>query len=270
MTRRHPWLAAPALALLLLGLSACGEDSDSNEDAGNAAEGTTTTTEADDTEAYCEATLAIETVPEPDIDFESMSPEQQAEAAKTYASDTLVPLADEVVATAPAEVEEEVETLAAVVDDIATTGNFEAFEEPEVQQAEANLHAYDLNNCGWEQVDVRGIDYAYEGLPRELATGPTSFEFENASTEEEHEIGIVRFNDGVTISVEELLQLPEEESESMVTFLGATFAPPGESDYTVLDLEPGRYGVACFIPVGGEETGAPHFTEGMFAEFEVS
>jgi hypothetical protein len=47
-------------------------------------------------------------------------------------------------------------------------------------------------------------------------------------------------------------------------------------------LEPGRYAMVCFIPVGftpevaaeaaasgTEPEGAPHFTEGMIAEFTV-
>jgi hypothetical protein len=47
-----------------------------------------------------------------------------------------------------------------------------------------------------------------------------------------------------------------------------------------VDLEPGRYVIACFLPVGatpenmealesGELQGPPHFTQGMLEEFTV-
>ena len=61
---------------------------------------------------------------------------------------------------------------------------------------------------------------------------------------------------------------------------GASFAAPGESDTLFVDLEPGRYVIVCFLPVGatpdnmealesGELQGPPHFTEGMVEEFTV-
>jgi hypothetical protein len=52
------------------------------------------------------------------------------------------------------------------------------------------------------------------------------------------------------LTAEELLALPEEELESMVTFLGETFAVPGSPGHTVLDLTPGRYAALCEIPEG--------------------
>ncbi len=54
-----------------------------------------------------------------------------------------------------------------------------------------------------------------------------------------------------------------------MTPVGGTFAPPGEGEYAVVDLKKGRYGVACFVPVGGGDEGPPHASRGMHAEFEV-
>jgi hypothetical protein len=81
------------------------------------------------------------------------------------------------------------------------------------------------------------------------------------------------------LSVEELLELPEEQVESMIEFLGVAFAASGEEDVTFAQLEPGRHVMLCFIPVGttsmemleGETPpeGPPHFTQGMVHEFEV-
>ena len=42
-------------------------------------------------------------------------------------------------------------------------------------------------------------------------------------------MGIIKKADGVELSFDELLELPEEESESMVEFKGEAFAPGGES-----------------------------------------
>jgi hypothetical protein len=34
-----------------------------------------------------------------------------------------------------------------------------------------------------------------------------------------------------------------------VTFVNGAFAAPGETGYAALDLEPGRYLAACFVPL---------------------
>ncbi|MGH9113333.1 MAG: hypothetical protein ACRDZN_13725 [Acidimicrobiales bacterium] len=36
----------------------------------------------------------------------------------------------------------------------------------------------------------------------------------------------------------------------MVTDVASAFAPPGENEYTVADLEAGEYIALCFIPTG--------------------
>jgi hypothetical protein len=83
-------------------------------------------------------------------------------------------------------------------------------------------------------------------------------------------MGVFRINDDETRSLEEILQLPEEEQMELATPVTFAFAPPGGSFTAFADLEPGRYAALCFIPVGGGEDGPPHFTEGMFAEFQVT
>ena len=48
---------------------------------------------------------------------------------------------------------------------------------------------------------------------------------------------IARINDDVTLTLEEILALPEEESDTMVTFVGGVFGVfPGTSQTTVVDL----------------------------------
>lgn len=87
-----------------------------------------------------------------------------------------------------------------------------------------------------------------------------SFALENAGVEE-HEMVLFRRNDGVTDSLDQLLELGEEEIFSKLTFTGVTFGGPGTTSYTAMDLEPGTYFLLCFIPQG--EDGPPHFIGGM-------
>ena len=92
-------------------------------------------------------------------------------------------------------------------------------------------------------------EYSFGGIPEEVPAGPTIVTLENIG-EEVHEFIIIRINDDVTMSVEELLALPEEEAYTMITEVGGTFALPGGTGYTVLDLSPGRYVALCFVPQG--------------------
>jgi uncharacterized cupredoxin-like copper-binding protein len=278
-TPRRRRMVAPVLIALAVGsLAACGDDDETSDSASG---DTSTTTVADDgaagsdVQTYCDAELALETVGEPDIDFEAMTPEEQADAAKSFASETLRPVADEVLAAAPDELDEHFAVLDAALTEVETTGDFSQFEGEEFITAEAAVHAFDLENCGWESVDASGIDYGFQGIPTSVPAGVVSFEFTNDSTHgEAHEFVVFKKNDGVTQSATELLQLPEEEAMTMASFTAATFAPPGESAYTVTELEAGDYFVACFIPVGATEenqegTGPPHFMQGMVTEFSV-
>jgi hypothetical protein len=224
--------------------------------------------------AYCDASLAIETAPEPDIDFEAASPEEQVAAARTWAADTLAPLAATLRKEAPKAVTDEVDVGVAAVEELAATGDFETvFARPEVQQALTDLHTYDLEHCGWTRVDVTAKDFTFEGAPSTLQAGVTSFELRNAG-QENHELVVLRRNDGVTESFTELFALPEEEAMQKaepVAFAGANAGE--ELDYALADLAPGTYALACFLPQGSigdhDGEGPPHFTLGMVHEFTV-
>ena len=71
--------------------------------------------------------------------------------------------------------------------------------------------------------------------------------------------------------VKEILALPEKKVGDLVDFSNSAFmyAPPGQSGYSPIDLEPGTYMYACFLPVGGKKNGAPHFAKGMYGTFTV-
>lgn len=258
MAGRSPMraVASVGLVLTMAGLAGCGDDT---VEAGKAnAEFTN----------YCEKIFAIETYPEPDIDYDSLSPDQLKTAEMAFAAQ-LSPLAEQVRAVAPAAVKSDINVLADAVKQVTQTGDFEAaFETPAANEASDRAHVFDLANCGWAKVDVSGEDYKFVGVPDKFKPGRISFEFTNKGNEP-HELTLFRVNDGVAESVEDIVNLPEEEGKAKVTPVGGTFAPPGEGEYAVVDLKKGRYGVACFVPVGGGDEGPPHASKGMHAEFEV-
>ena len=237
------------MAAIVLLAAGCGDDDE---------EAATTTTgggqaAGGNLREYCEAALAIETAPEPDIDFEALSPQQQAEASQDYAREKIRPLADRVVAVAPEAIRGDITILSRAVDEVAQTGNFEqAFGKPEVEAAEDRVHDYDLRNCGWTAQEVTGVDYAFQGIPQTVQAGVVSFEFAvPANAREVHELVILRKNQGVTESFQQLLQLPEEQARQKTTSVGGVEPiKPGEDGYSVATLEPGQYLAACFLPVG--------------------
>jgi hypothetical protein len=244
---------------LAMSVIACGDDSTGARGASD----------------YCAASLALETAPEPDIDFETATPEEMTAAIRSYATETFLPLAQQLRETAAEEVLPDIDIGIAALNTLAETGDFDsALGAPEVEAALERLHAHDLETCEWNSVAVAAADYAFQGVPSELDAGVTSFEFENGGTEV-HEMVLFRINDGVTETVEELLALPEEEAEQKATMVAAAGAAPGDSEYAVADLSAGSYAMLCFVPEGttSEETegsGPPHFTRGMVFELEVN
>ena len=92
---------------------------------------------------------------------------------------------------------------------------------------------------------------------------------------EAHEMVVMRVNDEVDLTIDELLEFPEDELDQFATFVNEVEAPgPGVASGMVLDLTPGRYLYACYVTMGSvdgaEGTGPPHATEGMGGEFTVS
>jgi hypothetical protein len=266
------------VAIVALIATGCGDDdSDSADDSEADAAPAASTGDGSNVEAYCDAVLDVETAPPPGIDFESATPEEQAAALRAYATDTMQPLVAEALAAAPDEIADEGEVASEAFAEMAETGDFAVMDEPGTVAAFETLHAFDLDNCGWTRQDITATEYAFAGLPDELEAGPVSFELSNDGTEL-HELQLFRRNDGVTEPVEELLALPEEQVMSKVTPVGSgAFAPPGESDYMVVDLDAGDYIALCFIPTGmtSEDQppapdAPPHAAHGMAAELSVS
>ena len=260
MCGRMRWRgAAVALVGAALGLAACGQQ----PVGGQAAPG--------DVDAYCEAMLGFETLPGPDIDFETASPDAIMQANRDYAEREMTPLIERVAAAAPAEIAGDIAVITGAVDMVAETGDDAAFYvAPDVATARQRAVEFAAGQCGWATVDVTGVDYGFDGVPETLEAGAARFAFSNEGGED-HEMVLFRKNEGVTEPITDLLALPEEEAFTKVTFVGVVPPlPPGQAGNAVAQLEPGSYAMLCALPVGGGEDGPPHFTQGMVHEFTVA
>lgn len=279
MTTRRRLATIAVLALCgTTALVGCGDDDDTSasDTTEAAADDGTTTTEAGADEpaggdtaevctAYTEVTLAFGGEPEGD-------------PAAWFAENV-----EPHIVTLEEQGPEEIADALAVMTDAARKagegGDFSAFEAPEFAEAQSEVDPYMYENCEFDtKLEVTGADYSFEGMPEEVDAGRVAVLFTNEGAEA-HEIGVARKKDGVTESWDELLELPEDQVETKVDFVGGAFAAQnGDQGLLVGDFEPGDYIALCFVPVGttvdesGEHAGdgPPHFMEGMRQEFTVA
>jgi hypothetical protein len=216
---------------------------------------------------FCDTWIAIERA------F-ATPPEGEAEMAAWYA-ETAAPLVAMVREHAPDAFAEQVNALMDAAEEFGTTGDYSVLFTSEFSDAAAAIYPTFEDGWGFPVVAASLTDYAFGGIPERLAPGPTAFVVHNESEAgEAHEMLLIRVNDGVDLTVDELLALPEEELERDATLVNSAFTPAtGTTAGVVVDLTPGRYVYACFVAEGSidgaEGTGPPHFTMGMFGEFTV-
>jgi hypothetical protein len=248
---------AALVAVLGLGLTACGDDDSSGDDASTEAAGVTTTTApeglpvevCDSVQALGEVFAQTEGPPTPEFMEDTFLP---------AVNDVVEAAADEDAVLEPAlEVQALVEESGAEVDVDAVLAAYNDVVGP--------THT----ECGYEEVDVNAIDYGYENVPETVPAGVVSIAMTNEGNEQ-HEMILFRRGDGETRPVEDLLALPEDEFGQVMTFTSANVVEPGATGVANAELTPGGYVGICFLPVGGGEEGPPHFLEGMVTEFEVS
>lgn len=120
--------------------------------------------------------------------------------------------------------------------------------------------------------DVSLVDYSFE-LP-ELA-GDEVLSISNASEAEPHELNILRLEPGATI--EDVLAIAEAEGEEppagpppFAGVGGLNGLSPGGTSALALDLEPGEYVFACFIPsFDPRNEGQTHAELGMIDQVTI-
>jgi plastocyanin len=108
------------------------------------------------------------------------------------------------------------------------------------------------------QAEIVGMDFGFLA-PDTVAAG-TTLTFRNDSAVEYHEVAVLRIADDESRSIQELLELPEEESMRSLEFVGVASAlPETEGDVlqgTLTLTGPGRYALLCFIPQGADPDAA--------------
>jgi hypothetical protein len=284
--RLDRWTTGGTALLLAAALGACTSD-DAGGDATQAAETSTSesgrtddppaapTSAADsgDVGAFCDAIVALEASIAVDLEVADRvaSPQQRADALAAWNA-TLRQQLNVMEDNTPEQASEDVEALSSLVHEALTFGSLTAAQEEEAATVDDNLDEYRLAECGYQHVEATGIDFAYEGLPATVPPGVVAITFTNQG-DEPHEIFLARLNDNVTMSVDQVMALPEEQAFSMIAPVGRSSAMPGDSETTFIRMGPGRYGVACLIPQGTtpdtEGSGPLHVALGEFAEFTV-
>lgn len=263
----HPSLSRRLAALGLAAavattLAACGDDDDSaaagNGDGDGNGNGSTTTVDP----------LGGETAGGGAVPVEACDAFVDFSAAFVGDPAALAPAGEALVAALPDDLAEAGSTLGT-----ALSQGEEAMGGPEFTAALSEIGDGLYEGCETDtRLDVGGVDYAFEGLPDEVAAGRVALRFTNRTgSGEPHELVLMKRNPGTTESVDELLALPQDQVMSKLTMIGVVFADtPETSSALIADLDPGSYVAVCMIPVGGAEEGEPHALHGMVAELEVA
>lgn len=114
-------------------------------------------------------------------------------------------------------------------------------------------------------IDVVAEDFRFVGLPERVTAGTHTVTFENRG-EETHELFVFRNPKGLTL--EEIAAIGPSVVNGDVELVTLKILAPGAPAESVeVDLTPGEYFVACFIPTPTDDRA--HFEHGMQATFTV-
>lgn len=196
-----------------------------------------------------------------------LSPESTAEEIAATSA-VITPRWEAVRASAPAELGDELAPVSAAVEALEG-GDAEPFNADETFEQYTVLISNSLEVCDYETISVEAGDYWFEGIPDDMGAGTVAVRFTNSAESEMHEFVVFRKHDPNQAALD-ILDMMMEEDDEAVTFVGAALAPAGETSAALMEFEAGSYFAACFMPIGGDEGGAPHFTAGQIIEFSVS
>jgi hypothetical protein len=267
-------------AVLTAGLGACGGD-DGDDTASDDTPGGTSSPGSSSRSSssggstagadFCEGFVAL--------DQAFATPPEDPAGMEAFLSEQVAPALDRVRSDVPAEVAEPVGTMVATADEVVASGDMSAFEDPAFASAQGEVYPQLGGLCGFEQVDVTAVDDGYEGFPAQLAAGTAVVTLDNASAAGElHEMVLIKLAEGDRTSLDDLFAMSEEEAADHFDPTSPPVAVLAAADQvggTSVELTPGRYVYACFIPVGttsfeAEGAGPPHVTEGMAGELAVT
>ena len=100
-------------------------------------------------------------------------------------------------------------------------------------------------------------------------TGKGTWKVTNRDTKDDHEATVIRIDSGKTVAdVVAYFKSHDRNGPPPATAMGGMGdLPAGGSGWMVLNLKPGSYALACFVP---DDTGVPHLAMGMISPFQVS
>ncbi len=299
-------LVGTSLVTLAMLVAACGDDDDDAIDAGDTTITSVPETGADTTAPTADTTAPTDTAPAGDTtapgaegDGEETPPSlapvtgEFAEVC-TLAQEIFLqedfPTAEQLTRyqeLAPDEIADAVETAAPPL--IAADGDlvafFNAFADDEVTEAiDDEINPWEEENCGIPHsenvtptpegvtdeieddanlVEISSTEYSFD-VPATLEAGRTSFVLTNNGAQA-HFMGIGKLVEGVTLED----ALASEDGSGTEAEWDSGLAAAGGEDEEVLtfDLEPGNYGMVCFIP---DADGTPHAFKGMAIPFTVT
>lgn len=116
-------------------------------------------------------------------------------------------------------------------------------------------------------VTVTATDYAFQA-PDTIAAGRTTFHLVNKGPDMHH-IWLIKLEQGKTLKdLVEATKTPGPLPKWAVEVGGPNTPMPGGESWATVDLEAGRYVMACVIPA--KTDGQPHFMKGMVKEVAVT
>ncbi len=279
---RLTWPGALAVAsLATVGLVACGDDDDRLTEDAFLKQGNT----------ICEAgnkriDRLFEETFESEEDFEDQA--KQAEVKQKLEADVQDQIEDVGALEPPEQLQSDVETFLddaeATLKEVRAMSPQEFFESEEDPFEDVNGQAEEigLTECaggddeegegeeeaapGHTVVEVNALEYAFELGSTTLGAGPTAFHLVNAGTEE-HELSFAKIAEGHTLQEAVEFEGDPEAAGLITEPSGDTgHVGPGEDIYLNVELEPGTYGMVCFVEASD---GTPHAFKGMVTEFTV-
>lgn len=272
---RKKFLAVGAAALMTVGLAACGDDDGDSGSAAQDSDGETASGEL--SSEFCDANDRIS------AGFDQLmgalqggeGPPAADQVKQAFQEAGIGEALDDLEASAPDDLKGELEAGIAKIREAGETGDPSHFEDPAVETAGDAADKAAFDGCEGNKLEASGIDYAFKDLPMEVKAGKVRVKFTNEG-KEVHELVLVKPKAGVTETIDELLQLPQEQAQQKADAVFLGFAAPGESGYNVAEVPAGDYLAVCFIPKGmtspdqEDVQGRPHVFEGMRQPVKVA